>query len=510
MPIRLTQQLLLSLCALSVLSAESKTFVEVNGVVSMECENATSISGWVADTGYPSSGVTMRDEGVRNKDNCTFDITFSRTGRYFVWFRMRKPDGATDGSNDSIVKVDGQSLKVWDGTTEHNVIGMGTHQKELRFQSRPKTNDDALRGYHPYFDVSSAGPVQFILFSRSPGFLVDKIVLIHADEGGDDNDPAVLGGKASFGPPETDGNGGGNQAPSVDAGADQTVILGASVALDGTVSDDGQPGGSVTTSWSGAGASFADASAVDTTASFAAVGTYTLTLTADDGELSGSDSVVITVLPEPVAGAVKINFQPAASEVPLGYLVDDGAAFGDRGNGHAYGWVGSANDMTRERNADSDQRIDTLNHFENGSVRSWQIALANGSYDLVLHCGDPKYTDSTNSLVVEGVTVTDPDGADNADQYVLSVTVADGTLDITQAASGNNAKIAYIDIVPANGGGGRAVTLTVTPLPSGIWSVELNDGSDSDVLDDDGVVFSGLDVTASHDFSFVEQPAAGG
>jgi hypothetical protein len=99
----------------------------------------------------------------------------------------------------------------------------------------------------------------------------------------------------------------GNVAPSVSAGPDRTVFLGQSAALDGTVSDDGLPNGTLTTTWSkvsGPGTvSFANASAVDTTASFGAFGSYVLRLTASDGELSAQDDVAVSVL-DPNAGGV--------------------------------------------------------------------------------------------------------------------------------------------------------------------------------------------------------------
>ncbi len=93
-----------------------------------------------------------------------------------------------------------------------------------------------------------------------------------------------------------------NQAPVVNAGTDQTITLPAGASLDGTVSDDGlpEPPGAVSTTWSqvsGPGTvTFANASAVDTTATFSAAGTYVLRLTADDSLLSTSDEVTITVL----------------------------------------------------------------------------------------------------------------------------------------------------------------------------------------------------------------------
>jgi len=92
-----------------------------------------------------------------------------------------------------------------------------------------------------------------------------------------------------------------NQQPVVSAGADATVTLPGTAALDGTVTDDGLPNppAAVTTTWSqvsGPGvATFGSATSVDTTASFSAAGTYVLQLTANDSALSGSDTVTITV-----------------------------------------------------------------------------------------------------------------------------------------------------------------------------------------------------------------------
>jgi hypothetical protein len=98
----------------------------------------------------------------------------------------------------------------------------------------------------------------------------------------------------------------GNTAPVVAAGSDQTITLPANASLDGTVSDDGLPSGSVAVTWSkvsGPGTvSFGNASAVDTTASFSSAGVYVLRLTADDGQLTASDDVTITVNSTPPDG----------------------------------------------------------------------------------------------------------------------------------------------------------------------------------------------------------------
>ena len=94
-----------------------------------------------------------------------------------------------------------------------------------------------------------------------------------------------------------------NAAPVVNAGPDQNINFGVTASLDGTVADDGLPipPGALTTTWtqlSGPGiVSFGNASAVDTTASFSSSGVYVLELKADDGALTTSDTVTISVNP---------------------------------------------------------------------------------------------------------------------------------------------------------------------------------------------------------------------
>jgi len=92
-----------------------------------------------------------------------------------------------------------------------------------------------------------------------------------------------------------------NLAPSVSAGANQTITLPVSqVTLSGSATDDGLPTGSgLTFAWSQLNGpslvSFADQYAPVTTATFTVAGTYQLRLSASDGELIGSADVTITV-----------------------------------------------------------------------------------------------------------------------------------------------------------------------------------------------------------------------
>jgi hypothetical protein len=94
-----------------------------------------------------------------------------------------------------------------------------------------------------------------------------------------------------------------NTAPTVNAGPDQSISLPTAANLAGTATDDGLPNppAALTITWtmlSGPGTvTFANASALSTTATFSLAGSYVLRLTANDSALSTTDDVAITVNP---------------------------------------------------------------------------------------------------------------------------------------------------------------------------------------------------------------------
>ena len=103
---------------------------------------------------------------------------------------------------------------------------------------------------------------------------------------------------------KTSGGGGtpGNQAPTVDAGSDQSVNVNERLALSGTASDDGLPNppGTLSYTWSqlsGPGTAAVDnVHALSTQVRFDQAGNYELQLEADDGEKQANDSLQVTVL----------------------------------------------------------------------------------------------------------------------------------------------------------------------------------------------------------------------
>jgi hypothetical protein len=235
------------------------------------------------------------------------------------------------------------------------------------------------------------------------------------------------------------GSGGGgstNQAPTVSAGADQTITLPATASLDGTVQDsDGLPtGGTLSSTWSmvtgpaTGTVTFADASAADTTASFSAAGQYQLRLSATDGDLSAQDEVTVTVNPagtgEPTNQPPTVNAGPdqtitlPATATMAATVTDDGPT----GN-LVYTWtqVSGQGTVTFTPNAGVEDPTATFS--------------AAGTYDLQLTASDGVLGASDSVRVV--VNPADTGGGGSA--QTLELRVAAGSDDAEQSLrSGKN------------------------------------------------------------------------
>ncbi|MEI8197209.1 MAG: LamG-like jellyroll fold domain-containing protein, partial [Phycisphaerae bacterium] len=122
---------------------------------------------------------------------------------------------------------------------------------------------------------------------------------------------------------------GRNVAPVVSAGGDQNILKAQTALLDGSITDDGLPTATVTSTWSmvsGPGTvTFGNVSAVDTTATFSAGGTYVLRLTASDSALSTSDDITINVVnARPVVNAGSAQDIIGLATNLSGTVTDDG------------------------------------------------------------------------------------------------------------------------------------------------------------------------------------------
>ena len=252
-----------------------------------------------------------------------------------------------------------------------------------------------------------------------------------------------------------------NQAPRIDSAtvAPAGLTLPSNQSVFSTTASDPE-GSALSYLWTvvggtAANVSLATANASTTVATFTAAGSYILRVTVSDPQgASATADVPMTVAPSVVLPSIRINFQPATTAVPAGYLADTGQVFGLRGE-QTFGWSVDNSANARKRNVHADPVLDSLNHVARaGLATTWEIALANGNYQVRILAGDPSFTDSINTLQVEHLLVPDSDGADRYDVYDVTVQVTDGRLTISQGVGGSNAKLQAIELtlIPGTSG----------------------------------------------------------
>ena len=142
-----------------------------------------------------------------------------------------------------------------------------------------------------------------------------------------------------------------------------------------------------------------------------------------------------------------INFQFDEVPTPTRYLRDVGAVFGDRGTGLSYGWSSDHTDVSRDRNVNLDQRLDTLIHFHQN--QTWELALPNGLYEVTTSIGDPS-NGSSHTLNVEGTNYWNNVSLipNEFREKTMQIVVADGRLTLDQGVAIEKAtRINFIRVV---------------------------------------------------------------
>ena len=148
---------------------------------------------------------------------------------------------------------------------------------------------------------------------------------------------------------------------------------------------------------------------------------------------------------------VRINCEPSDSSVYGDYLPDTGLVYADRGKGYSYGWDADISADMMDRTNIRGVPIQTYAQMQVTGNRTWEIGLANGTYNLTVVCGDIKFANAAvNNLDIEGTIVNDPDGQDYIDRYFLTVTVADEHLTISPAAGASGVKLCYVHIAESS------------------------------------------------------------
>ena len=147
------------------------------------------------------------------------------------------------------------------------------------------------------------------------------------------------------------------------------------------------------------------------------------------------------------AGVVRINFQPSSVTVPDGYTEDVGYQFGQR-NGLEYGWsrdISGWSPRVRNSKRSTDERHDTI-LFMIG--RSWELARANGTYQVRIVAGDPNNTDLSIKINAEGKTAINKTTTSAARWLDVTVTVevTDGRLTLEDLSGNNHARLCFVEV----------------------------------------------------------------
>ncbi len=168
----------------------------------------------------------------------------------------------------------------------------------------------------------------------------------------------------------------------------------------------------------------------------------------------------------------RINFQPAAAQIPPNYAADTGQLYGPQSSGLVYGWTADNSATTRERNSARafDQRYDTFIHLQKDENPNavWELSLPNGTYEVYLVAGDPDFFDGQFRIAVEGVLAVNgaPSEARPFVEGLVTVAVTDGRLTVTNAAGAENNKLAFLEVYSPAGVPVPSVTPQVTPNPT--------------------------------------------
>ncbi len=165
---------------------------------------------------------------------------------------------------------------------------------------------------------------------------------------------------------------------------------------------------------------------------------------------------------------VNVNFQPPRTAIPPGFDADKGKAYGLRSNGFTYGWATTNTDYV-SRGEHPMPHYDTfikMKPTSTSTANTWEIALPNGTYPVIVVMGDCASLEQTNNITIEGFTETDPDPYDpesptgynrgDFDGYAEDVTITDGKLTIAVGSGALNPKLCFIEI------GKQGVSLTST------------------------------------------------
>ena len=268
-----------------------------------------SLSGSVTDDGLPAASLTRQWSVVdgpgtvsfANQNAAATTASFSTAGTYTL--RLTGSDGALSNSDDVVIQV-----LAAPPVNQAPLVNAGLDQTIQLPNSASLSGtvtDDGLPGApltRQWSVVDGPGTVNFTnpnAASTTASFSTAgtyTLRLTGSDGALSRSDDVMIEVIPAMVPT--------NVAPLVNVGPNQSIELPNAVNLSGSVSDDGLPTpSSLTLLWTASGpgnVTFGNASSANTTAQFSTAGTYTLRLTANDGELAAFAELTVTVTDPPV------------------------------------------------------------------------------------------------------------------------------------------------------------------------------------------------------------------
>jgi RHS repeat-associated protein len=276
--------------------------VNAGADLTLTLPNSAALTGLVTDDGLPNNTLTIAWSKVSGPGTVTFanasqattTASFSAAGVYVL--RLAASDTQLSGSDDVTVAVSNPAP-----VNQPPSVNAGPDQSITLPNSATLTGtagDDGLPNGTltvTWSKVSGPGSVTFAnpnqaATTASFGAQGVYVLRLTADDSQLTSSDEVT---ITVNPPAS--------VFAVNAGQDQTISLPNGAALTGTVTG---PTGPVTVGWSRVSGPqsvlFSNASATSTGAIFSTPGSYTLRLTASDGQSMASDDVVLTVNDDPV------------------------------------------------------------------------------------------------------------------------------------------------------------------------------------------------------------------
>jgi carboxypeptidase D len=202
--------------------------------------------------------------------------------------------------------------------------------------------------------------------------------------------------------------------------------------------------------------------------------------------VGGTNATRLDIALQPVSArfAAKVDFQPAGTAIPTGFLADSGAAFGSRGGGYSYGWetdLASGTVVTRNAGRSQDLRYDSLAQMQAGGSHSWAMAVPNGPYSVLMAAGDPAYSTGLYRVAAQGVVLLDgaPSASNRWVEGIGTVVVTDGRLTLSNGPGAMSNRLDYVEISAIE-------PTTITQWRALYFGTTNNSGAAADNADPDG------------------------